>query len=220
MVKGLFISFEGLDGSGKSRQTQLLSEWMVKNNIEHVTTKEPGCPHIPECIKIREILLDPKNQLCPSTELLLFLSDRAQHVEMFIKKHLENGVHVLCDRFADSTRIYQCARGFSRSKIDMLLDFTTGGLTPDITFLLDVPVEIGLERAKAKSIYKDGDRMEQSGVKFFEDVRYGFLKLAESLAEKHRFVVLNTAPPKTVEETQEEIITYMAKKLWLGGEDE
>jgi len=216
----MFVTFEGGEGSGKSTQTQLLSDWMKKRNIPHVLTKEPGCPYIQECVKIRELLLDPKNELTTTAELLLFLSDRAQHVEMFIRKQLEKGVHVIGDRFSDSTRIYQCARGFSRSKIDMLLELATGGLTPDLTILLDVPTSIGLERAKAKSIFKDGDRMEQAGARFHEDVRHGFLKLAESLSERHRFVVIGTSPPKTIAETHEEIVKHISKKLWVDGSEE
>jgi len=220
MAKPLFITFDSGEGTGKSTNAQLLSDWMKKRNIPHVLTKEPGCPYIPECGKIRELLLDPKSDLTDTAELLLFLADRAQHVEMFIKKQLEQGIHVISDRYADSTRIYQCARGFSRTKIDMLLEFATGGLTPDLTILLDVPVNIGLERARAKSIFKDGDRMEQAGVKFHEDVRHGFLKLAESLSERHRFVVIDTSPPKTIEETHKEIVKIVSKKLWIGVDDE
>jgi dTMP kinase len=219
-MKSLLIVFEGGEGSGKSTQAQLLSDWMKKRNIPHVLTKEPGCPYIQECVKMRELLLDPKNELTPTAELLLFLSDRAQHVETFIRKQLEQGVHVIGDRFSDSTRIYQCARGFSRSKIDMLLEFATGGLTPDLTILLDVPTNIGLERARAKSIFKNGDRMEQAGTRFHENVRHGFLKLAESLAERHRFVVIDTLPPKTIEETHEEIVKHVSKKLWIKGSEE
>ena len=220
MTKPLFITFDSGDGTGKSTQSKLLADWMKNRNIPHMLTKEPGCPYIPECGKIRELLLDPKSDLTDTAELLLFLADRAQHVEMFIKKQLEQGIHVISDRYADSTRIYQCARGFSRTKIDMLLEFATGGLTPDLTILLDVPVNIGLERARAKSIFKDGDRMEQAGVKFHEDVRHGFLKLAESLSERHRFVVIDTSPPKTIEETHKEIVKVVSKKLWIGADDE
>ena len=220
MTKPLFITFDSGDGTGKSTQSKLLADWMKNRNIPHILTKEPGCPYIPECGKIRELLLDPKNNLTDSSELLLFLADRAQHVEMFIKKQLEQGMHVISDRYADSTRIYQCARGFSRTKIDMLLEFATGGLTPDLTILLDVSVNIGLERARAKSMFKNGDRMEQAGIKFHEDVRHGFLKLAESLSERYRFVVIDTSPPKTIEETHKEIVKVVSKKLWIGADDE
>lgn len=211
-MKGYFITFEGVDGSGKTTQAQLLSKWMSERNIPHVVTKEPGTPYIQECVKIRKLLLNPQHSLTATAELLLFLADRAQHVEKFIKPSLEEGKHVICDRYADSTRIYQRARGLSKDKIDSLLDFTTGGLWPDLTFLLDVSIDIGLERAKAKSIYKAGDRMEQAGNKFHEAVRFGFLKLAESVTEQHRFKVISG---KNIEQTHQEIVKHVSKKIWI-----
>jgi len=218
MSKALFITFEGGEGGGKTTQAQLLYDWMQKRSIPCSITKEPGSGHIEECVKIRELLLNPQNTLCPTSELLLFLADRAQHVENFIKLALAEGIHVICDRYSDSTRVYQCARGLSRDKVDLLLDFATGGLLPDITFLLDIPVNIGLERARAKSIYKDGDRMEKAGPKFHEDVRHGFLKLAESVAECHRFRIIDTAPPKTINDTHQEVVELVSKELWINNE--
>jgi dTMP kinase len=218
-LKTLFITFEGSEGTGKSTNAQLLSNWMKKRNIPHVLTKEPGCPVIPECVEIRDLLLNPKNNLCDTAELFLFLADRAQHIELFIKKNLAEGIHVISDRFSDSTKVYQCARGLSVGKVDTLLNFATGGLVPDITFLLDAPVEIGLERARAKSIFKDGDRMERENERFHEKVRHGFLKLAESIAERNRFVVIDTCPPKTIEDTNNEIIKHVSRKLWIKEEE-
>lgn len=214
MKKGLFITFEGGDGSGKTTQIQKLTEWMMSRGIKHVVTKEPGCPHLLECVKIRQLVLDPKNDIASRAELLLFLADRAQHVEKFIRPKLAEGVHVLCDRYSDSTRVYQGSRGLSRQKIDSLLEFTTDSLDPDLTFLLDVPVEVGLLRAREKSAYKGGDRMEQAGLQFHEDVRHGFLKLAENIREK-RFCVINAAPPKTVEQVHEEVTTEVSRRLWV-----
>lgn len=215
MKKGLFITFEGGEGSGKTTQIAKLTNWMIERGIKHVVTKEPGCPHLEECAKIRKLVLDPKNDIASRAELLLFLADRAQHVERFIRPNLSNGVHVLCDRYADSTRVYQGSRGLSRQKIDLLLEFTTDALDPDLTFLLDVPVEVGLTRARAKSIYKDGDRMEQAGIQFHEDVRYGFLKLAENIRE-NRFCVINASPPKTIDQVHDEIVTEVSRRLWVG----
>jgi dTMP kinase len=211
----IFITFEGGEGVGKTTQVKLLYNWMKERNIPCVVTREPGTDHIEECMKIRELLLNPQNTLCHTSELLLFLADRAQHVENFIKPTLAKGIHVICDRYIDSTRVYQCTRGLSRNKVDLLLDFATSGLLPDITFLLDIPVCIGLERAKAKSIYKEGDRMEKAGLKFHEDVRYGFLKLAESVSECHRFRIINAAPPKTIDDTHQEIVRLISEKLWI-----
>jgi len=216
MDKGIFFTFEGCDGSGKSTQAKLLSEWMEQRNIPHILTKEPGSTEIKECVKFRNLVLDPDNDFVPIAELMIFLADRAQHVEKLIKPSLEKGIHVICDRFSDSTKIYQSARGLSRHKIDMMLDFVTDGLIPDMTFLLDIPHNIGLERARGKN--KNGDRMENAGSKFHEDVRHGFLKLAESLSEQHRFVVIDVAPPKTIEETQKQIVKHVSTKLWIPGE--
>jgi dTMP kinase len=214
-MKSLFISFEGGEGGGKTTQAKLLSEWMNERAIANVLTKEPGTPHIDECKAIRELLLNPASNLSDTAELLLFLADRAQHVGKLITPSLEEGKHVICDRYADSTRVYQCSRGFSRDKIDTLLEFATGGVMPDITFILDVPIDVGLERAKAKSIYKDGDRMEMAGTKFHEDVRHGFLKLSESISEQRRFRVINAAPPKTIEQIHDEITKYISHQLWV-----
>jgi len=214
MSEALFITFEGGEGGGKSTQAAFLSDWMHQRGIPCVLTKEPGTHFVEECVKIRELLLDPKYNLVPSAELLLFLADRAQHIEKFIKPTLESGRHVICDRFADSTRVYQSARGLSKRIIDQLLDFATGGLKPDVTFLLDVPVEVGLDRAKAKSIYKDGDRMEKAGTKYHENVRHGFLKLAESLEDGLRWKVINAAPPKNINDVHKEVVDYISLKLW------
>ena len=216
MSKGLFITLEGGEGSGKSTQAGKLCEWMKNRKISHIKTKEPGSSFIKECVKIRSLLLDAENDIVPLSELFLFLADRAQHVERLIRPELEKGNHVVCDRYIDSTKVYQCARGLSRDKIDVLIDFATSGLTPDLTFILDVPVDVGLERAKAKS-NGTGDRIEQAEVKFHEDVRYGFLKLAESIQEEHRFQIINAAPPKTIEEIHEEITKHLSKKLWING---
>ena len=218
-MKGLFISFDGGDGTGKSTQSVLLNDWMQNRGMACVLTKEPGTPYIEECKAIREILLNPKNNLSNRAELLLFLADRAQHVDELIRPELEKGKNVICDRFMDSTRVYQNIRGFSRDKIDMMLEFSTGGLVPDITFILDLSVEVSLERAKAKSIYKEGDRIEKAGTKFHEDVRYGFLKLAESITEQRRFHVIDASPPKTIEQIHEEIVRVVSKKIWVSVEE-
>lgn len=216
-MKPLFISFEGGEGGGKSTQAKLLAEWMENRGIAHVLTKEPGTPFIEECKEIRELLLNPKHNLCDSAELLLFLADRAQHVHGLITPSLNQDKHVICDRYADSTRVYQCARGFSRDKIDILIEFATSGVMPDITFVLDVPVEVGLERAKAKSIYKGGDRMESASERFHHDVRYGFLQLAESITEQHRFFIIDAAPPKTIQQIHEEVVKEISRRLWAEG---
>lgn len=213
-MKGLHIVFEGTDGSGKSTQLKKLSKWMGDRAIFHMTTKEPGSPHIEECKKIKQLVLDPKNNYVPKAELLLFLADRAQHIEGFVKSYIEKGIHVLQDRFIYSTLIYQSARGLSRTKIESLLEFTTDGLKPDLTILLDIPADIGLTRAKnSNNIFEGGDRMERSGLKYYESVRQGFLQLAESV-RYNNFQVVDASPPKNEEEIHKEIIEIVSKKLW------
>lgn len=213
MPRGMLMSFEGGEGSSKTTQVGKLSEWMSGRGIPHKISKEPGCPHIVECQRIRELVLDPQFDITSRSELLLFLADRAQHIEKFIIPTLERGEHVIVDRFSDSTRALQSARGLSRQKIDLLLEFTTDSLDPDLTFILDVPVEVGLARAKAKSIYKEGDRMEMAGVQFHEDVRHGFLRLAENPKET-RFHIINAAPPKTIEQVHQEVVEEVSRRLW------
>lgn len=214
MIGTLFISFEGGEGTGKTTNAKLLSDWMKKRNMDHVLTKEPGSPHIGECKDIREILLNPNNNLVASSELLLFLADRAQHVSKLIIPSLLNGKHVICDRFVFSTIAYQCARGISRDKVDRFIEFATNGTMPDLTFILDAPVDIGLRRAKEKSIYKDGDRIEKEGSEFHENVRNNFLKLAQSTTREHMAYVINAAPPKAIMEVHKEVVDIVSKKLW------
>jgi len=216
MSKPLFMSFEGGEGAGKTTQIELVSQWMSKLNIQHILTKEPGSPHLSECVKIRELLLDPSKDLAPTTELMLFLADRAQHVEKLIRPSLTKGLHVVCDRYVDSTRVYQgVSRGIGRSKLDPMLEFVTGGLMPDLTFIFDIPPEVGLERAKAKT--GGGDRLEREAMDFHLRVRQGFLKLAGSLAEQGRIVLIDAAPPKTKESIHAEVINHISKRLWTNG---
>ncbi len=214
MNKSLFITFEGGEGVGKSTQAELLKKWMEERSIDTVLTKEPGESRISECVKIREMLLDPKSDLSSSAELLLFLADRAQHVERFIKPELASGSFVICDRFTDSTLAYQiAARGFSRTELKPLLDFASGGLNPDVTFIIDMPVNVALERAREKSLYKWGDRMEREDVTFHEKVRFGFRKIAENLSEQNRVKLIN-AGSKTIEQIHEEIVDHISQKIW------
>jgi len=215
MSRPLFVSLEGMDGSGKTSQAKLLSQWMTKLNIPHILTKEPGSPHLEECIKIRKLLLDPVNDLTSTSELMLFLADRAQHVAKFIRPKLAAGLHVICDRYVDSTRVYQgVSRGLGRTKLDPMLEFATGGLMPDATFIFDVPPEVGLQRARARST-GGGDRIEREALDFHVRVRQGFLRLTESLSEQGRIILINAAPPKTVETIHAEVIAHMSKRLWV-----
>ena len=177
-MKGIFITFEGIDGCGKSTQCEMLKEYLKENNKDFIFVREPGGTVIGE--RIREILLDKKNtQMDPRTELLLFEAARAQITEEVIKPALEEGKIVLCDRFFDSSSAYQgMARGMGMDFVAALNMAATGGLKPDVTFFFDISAEEALERRGKRG--EASDRIELAGLKFQEDVRRGYIELAKN----------------------------------------
>jgi len=176
MMKGIFITFEGIDGCGKSTQCELLKNYLEGIGKEFIFVREPGGTVIGE--RIREILLDKKNtQMTARTELLLFEAARAQITDEVIKPALDEGKIVLCDRFFDSSSAYQgMARGMGMDFVAGLNMAATGGLQPDITFFFDISAEEALERRGKRG--EASDRIELAGLKFQEDVRKGYLELA------------------------------------------
>ena len=176
MMKGIFITFEGIDGCGKSTQCELLKNYLEDIGKEFIFVREPGGTVIGE--RIREILLDKKNtQMTARTELLLFEAARAQITDEVIKPALDEGKIVLCDRFFDSSSAYQgMARGMGMDFVAGLNMAATGGLQPDITFFFDISAEEALERRGKRG--EASDRIELAGLKFQEDVRKGYLELA------------------------------------------
>ena len=177
-MKGIFITFEGIDGCGKSTQCELLKDYLKAKNKDFIFVREPGGTVIGE--RIREILLDKKNtQMTARTELLLFEAARAQITDEVIKPALEEGKIVLCDRFFDSSSAYQgMARGMGMDFVAGLNMAATGGLKPDVTFFFDISAEEALERRGKRG--EASDRIELAGLKFQEDVRRGYLELAKS----------------------------------------
>lgn len=173
--RGTFISVEGSEGSGKSTNIQFLLECLQERHINVMLTREPGGTQLGE--KLREILLAPEQKICDKSELMLMFAARAQHVETVISPALAQGQWVLCDRFTDATYAYQGAgRGINVDTIRSLEQWTLCGFKPDHTFLLDVPIEIGLERVRQRG---ELDRFEQEKVDFFERVRACYLTLAK-----------------------------------------
>lgn len=174
--KGIFITMEGVEGSGKTTQIERLKSHLESRGFKVEVTREPGGTPIAEAI--RGILLDPKNTaMAPLAELLLYESARAQHVAERIRPALEQGRAVICDRFFDSTTAYQGAgRNLPREDLENLHMLATGGLVPDLTIVIDVPVLDGLARAARDH---ERDRIELESVAFHERVRAGFLELAE-----------------------------------------
>ncbi len=177
-MKGLFITFEGIDGCGKSTQCELLRNYLESLGRDFIFVREPGGTVIGE--HIREILLDKKNSgMTPRTELLLFEAARAQITDEVIKPALESGKTVICDRFFDSSSAYQgMARGMGMDFVASLNMAATGGLKPDVTFFFDISAEEALARRGKRG--EASDRIELAGLKFQEDVREGYLELAKN----------------------------------------
>ena len=189
-MSGLFITFEGVEGGGKTTQMQLLRQALEERGCRVLLTREPGGAPIAEAI--RGVLLDPAHKaMAPTTELLLYEAARAQHVAEVIGPALEEGRIVLCDRFADSTTAYQgTARGLDYAELDKLHRIATGGIWPHLTFVLDLSPEEGLNRARERGRF---DRMEQESLDFHERVRQGFLRIANM--DPDRVTIVNAARP-------------------------
>ncbi|MBW2681307.1 MAG: dTMP kinase [Deltaproteobacteria bacterium] len=191
----MFISFEGIEGSGKTTQIHHMDKFFQNNGQDCVITREPGGTRIGE--KIRAILLDPASKnMDPLTELLLYTADRAQHIKEFVSPFLSAGKTVLCDRFYDATVVYQgFARGLDIGLIDKLHNLLFENLKPDITILLDLPPEKGLSRAWKQ--IETGDRknvetrFEEEKLSFHNKVRSGYLDLAR--LEPGRFRVIDAS---------------------------
>lgn len=182
---GLFVSFEGIDGSGKSTQARTLADRLRAQGVDVVHTREPGGS--PGAEEIRALVLqgDP-DRWSAETEILLFTAARRDHLERTIQPALEAGKVVICDRFADSTRMYQGpSRGNLRAKVDALHDLMIG-VEPDLTLLIDMDPETGLSRAKARNTVEE--RFEDFGASLQEAMRAGFLALAEEYADRFRVI--------------------------------
>lgn len=175
-VRGRFVTFEGIEGVGKSTQVALAAEWLRRRGLDVITTREPGGTRLAE--ELRRLLLDcDHGRMAGTTELLLLFAARASHVTERIAPALERGQWVLCDRFTDATRAYQGAgRGLPAAHIEQLAALAHPGLDPDLTVLLDAPPELALARARARSSHPD--RFEQEDYGFFARVRAEYLAIA------------------------------------------
>jgi dTMP kinase len=202
-VAGLFISFEGIDGVGKSTQADLLETWLTDEGKQVVRTLEPGGTDVG--VEIRKILLHHKGDLAPRAEAALFAADRAHHVASKIRPALDAGKIVITDRYFDSSVAYQGAgRDLSRTEVRDLSLWAVGGLLPDLTVLLDLPADQA--RARRNTSGTEPDRLEQEKTEFFETVRAAYLDLAN--AEPDRFLVVDASV--SVPEMQEIIRNRVA----------
>lgn len=192
-MKGVFITFEGVEGCGKTTQIEHLHDFLQRLGFTVEVTREPGGTPMAEAI--RQVLLDPENSaLAPVTELLLYEAARAQHVAERIRPALESGAIVLCDRFADSTTAYQGAgRALAQTDVDFLHGLATQGVWPDLTFLIDVPVDVGFQRISLRGTV---DRMEREALSFHERVRSAFLELA--YREPSRIKIVDGTQPTEI----------------------
>jgi dTMP kinase len=202
----MFITLEGIEGSGKTTQIGRLVEFLEDRGIECVTTRQPGGTLIGE--NIRSILLDPANSaLAPMTELLLYMADRAQHIYELIRPCLKAGKAVICDRYFDATVVYQgFARGLNIELIRQLHQILFDDLKPDVTLLLDLAPKVGLQRAwqQLNNGQRSGheSRFEAETVAFHEKVRAGYLELARF--EPDRFRIIDAA------ESQDQVFTAIS----------
>ncbi|NLD91996.1 MAG: dTMP kinase [Fibrobacter sp.] len=206
-MQGKFITFEGIDGCGKSTQLALTSKLLAEKGFDVVVTREPGGTLISE--KIREILLSPDNsEMVNECEILLYCAARAQHVREKIIPEVASGKIVLCDRFQEATFGYQgYGRGIPLDVLKTVNTYATGGLNPDLTFIFDLSVETSAVRMA--KINKAKDRLEQNSAEFFQKIRDGFLNMAKSSPE--RIKLINAE--QSIEQISEEVINLIQKHI-------
>jgi dTMP kinase len=205
-LAGLFISFEGIDGVGKSTQADLLEKFLVDAGQTVVRTLEPGGTELG--VEIRQILLHHKGGIAPRSEALLYAADRGHHVATKIRPALERGEIVISDRYLDSSIAYQGAgRDLSRQEVRDLSMWATGNLLPNLTVLLDLPAEVA--RARRNQTGTEPDRLEREKTEFFESARQAYLDLAA--AEPERFLVIDAS--QSIEAMAGQIKTKVASLL-------
>jgi dTMP kinase len=195
MTRGKLISFEGIDGCGKTTQLRLLERILTSHSIPFVSTREPGGTELGKMIRAALLNVAP-HSVDPLAELLLYAADRAQHVREFIAPNLAKGILVLSDRFYDATTAYQgYGRGFDLTLIKQLNDLATGGLKPDLTLFFDIDVAIGMQRIHRRGGEPTGnaeetqaDRLDREPIEFHERVRQGYLELIRQEPKRFRVI--------------------------------
>ncbi len=208
--RGCFVTVEGTEGVGKSSNIAFIEQQLTEAGVDVVTTREPGGTPLGE--EVRTLLLDHRHSgMSVDAELLLMFAARAQHIEQLIEPALARGQWVLCDRFTDATYAYQGGgRGISVERIAVLEQWVQGSLRPDVTVLLDLPVEIGLARAAERGT---ADRFEKEQQPFFEQVRNAYLAQAKSAPERYRIIDAS----RTLDEVQQQLQRVMKNLLSEAG---
>ncbi|ACV26612.1 dTMP kinase [Kangiella koreensis] len=208
--RGKFITIEGTEGVGKSTNIAFIKAWFEAKNISLLHTREPGGTPFAE--EIRELLLSQREeQVDAKSELLLMYAARAQHVSQKIKPALEQRQWVLCDRFSDASFAYQGAgRALGLNKLSELDQWVLEGFKPDLTILLDLPVEVGLSRAQERGPI---DRFEEEKVEFFEQVRQGYLQIAQQEPERMKIVDARGSLEKVQQQIEQVLIHFYQQQV-------
>lgn len=203
MARGVFITFEGADGCGKTTQIELLKKYLDEKNIKNIQTREPGATELG--VELRKILLHYEKPVSDVAETFLYLADRAQHTEFEIKPMLDDGHIILCDRFIDSTVSYQgYARKQDINQINKLNEIATKGLKPDLTIVFDIESTIAQKRLQGEK-----DRLEKEGLEFHKALRFGYLELAKK--EPDRIKVINA--DDTIENIHKKVIELISRYI-------
>ncbi len=204
-MKGILISFEGIDGSGKSTQSRKLYHWLKRKRYDVIHLREPGGSNLGESVK--KTLLYSNHEIVPLSELFLFLAARSQLVKETILPSLKKGKVLIIDRFSDSTLAYQgYGRGIPKSLITRLNRVITKGISPDLTILLDERPEFALKRTKSRR-----DRFEKESLPFHQRVRKGYLKIALSNKKRIKTISVRADEDDTFQEIKKVVIPYLQK---------
>lgn len=208
-MKGIFITFEGIDGSGKSTQLRMLADTLRERGVDILVTREPG--GTPLGRRLRRAFLETEETVAPMAELLSFAADRAQHVEFLIKPSIADGRVVISDRYADATFAYQGAgRGFTEEQVNSVIELATGGLKPDLTLFFDITVEEAIRRMNVRD---GGDakrnRMDDETAEFYGRVRKSYLGIASR--EPERFKIIEAG--RSVEAIHTDVVEMVAELI-------
>ena len=211
-MAGTFITFEGIDGSGKSTHLRLLAQFLQSSGLDVVLTREPG--GTPVGNRLRAALLDAREEVDPLTELLVFAADRAQHVRRVLRPAIEAGRVVISDRYADATVAYQGAgRGFAPELISEIIELATEGLKPDLTLLFDLSVtESNVRTRRRTNGAQAGDRLDAETAEFHTRVRDAYLRIAETEPQRVRVIETNRSVEETQAAVREVIVPFLLSR--------
>ena len=216
-MAGVFITFEGIDGCGKSTQLRLLASELRVRGLDVLTTREPGGTTLGQ--KLRAALLDVQGQVDPLAELLVFAADRAQHVRTVLRPSLAENKIVMSDRYADATVAYQgSGRGFKPELISEIVQLATEGLTPDLTLLFNLSVSDSAVRTRRRVAAKNTDRLDSENVEFHERVRQAYLEIAQSDPQRVQVIDARGSAQETHALVMDIVIPFLEERGLLGEE--